>query len=51
VSFIPFNTGILWLGGFLGGGAYGFVEGWRNASSPNYKIKMNSIMNASSKRG
>ncbi|KAJ1429013.1 hypothetical protein B484DRAFT_449594 [Ochromonadaceae sp. CCMP2298] len=48
---VSFNTGVAWLSGFLGGGAYGFAEGWRNASSPNYKIKMNSILNASSKRG
>jgi hypothetical protein len=48
---VSFNTGIAWLSGFLGGGAYGFAEGWRNASSPNWKIKMNSILNASSKRG
>mmetsp|Transcript_18027 Transcript_18027/g.30294 ORF Transcript_18027/g.30294 Transcript_18027/m.30294 type:complete len:195 (-) Transcript_18027:294-878(-) len=48
---LSFNTGIFWLGGFLGGGAYGFVEGWRSASSPNYKIRFNSVMNAFSKRG
>lgn len=46
-----FNTGVLWLGGFSAGGALGFAEGWRNASSPNYKIRFNSVMNAFSKRG
>ena len=48
---VSFNTGIMWLGGFVAGGAYGFVEGWRGAASPNYKIRFNSIMNAFSKRG
>lgn len=48
---ISFNTGVLWLGGFVGGGTYGFVEGWKGAASPNYKIRFNSIMNAVSKRG
>jgi hypothetical protein len=48
---LSFNTGVLWLGGFSSGGAYGFVEGWRNATSPNYKIRFNSVMNGVSKRG
>ena len=48
---ISFNTGVFWLGGFVGGGAYGFAEGWRGATSSNYKIRMNSVMNAVSKRG
>lgn len=48
---LSFNMGVLWLGGFTGGGLYGFVEGWRNAASPSYKIRFNSVMNAVSKRG
>ena len=48
---LSFNTGVFWLGGFTAGGLYGFGEGWKNAASPNYKIKFNSIMNAFSKRG
>lgn len=48
---IFFNTGVLWLGGFGLGGAYGFVEGWRNAVNPNYQIRFNSVMNALSRRG
>lgn len=48
---LSFNMGVLWLGGFTAGGAYGFVEGWRNAASPTYKIRFNSVMNAVSKRG
>lgn len=48
---LSFNMGLLWLGGFTGGGFYGFVEGWRNAASPSYKIRFNSVMNAVSKRG
>ena len=46
-----FNTGVFWLGGFTAGGSFGFVEGWRKAASPNFKIRFNSIMNAFSKRG
>lgn len=48
---ISFNTGVYWLGGFLGGGAYGFVQGWRGATSTNYKIRFNSVMNGVSKNG
>ena len=48
---VSFNTGVFWLGGFVAGGSYGFVEGWKGASSSNYKIRFNSIMNAFSKRG
>jgi hypothetical protein len=46
-----FNTGIYWLGGFLGGGSYGLVQGWRGATSSNYKIRFNSVMNGISKQG
>eukprot|EP01038_Epipyxis_sp_PR26KG_P010036 gene10036-13493_t len=48
---MSFNTGVFWFSGFLIGGSYGVVEGWRNAVSPNYKIRFNSIMNGFSKRG
>lgn len=48
---LSFNTGVLWLGGFSAGGVYGFAEGWRNAASPNYKIRFNSVMNSFSRRG
>jgi hypothetical protein len=48
---LSFNTGLFWIGGFASGGAYGFVEGWRTAASPNYKIRFNSVMNAISRRG
>eukprot|EP00607_Mallomonas_marina_P007263 CAMPEP_0182417154 /NCGR_PEP_ID=MMETSP1167-20130531/1564_1 /TAXON_ID=2988 /ORGANISM="Mallomonas Sp, Strain CCMP3275" /LENGTH=175 /DNA_ID=CAMNT_0024590493 /DNA_START=150 /DNA_END=674 /DNA_ORIENTATION=- len=46
-----FNTGVAWLGGFACAGAYGFVEGWRGAANPSYRIKLNSVINAVSKRG
>lgn len=46
-----FNTGIYWLGGFLGGGSVGLVQGWRGATSSNYKIRFNSVMNGVSKQG
>jgi hypothetical protein len=48
---VSFNTGIAWLGGFIGGGIYGFKEGWASAPSAKYKIRFNSVMNACSKRG
>lgn len=50
-SQLGFNTGVVWLGGFATAGAYGFVEGWKSATSSNYKIRFNSVMNAVSKRG
>jgi hypothetical protein len=46
-----FNSGVMWLGGFSSGAAYGFVEGWRGAANPNLKIRFNSVMNAMSRRG
>lgn len=46
-----FNTGVFWLGGYVFGGAYGFVEGWRTAANPSFKIRFNSVMNAFNKRG
>lgn len=46
-----FNSGVLWLGGFLGGGIWGGVEGWRGAVAPNYKIRANNVLNGVSRRG
>ena len=34
-----------------GGGAMGVMEGWREAAHPSFKIRMNSVMNAVSRRG
>ena len=48
---VTFNTGVLWLGGFIGGASYGFVDGWKSATSPSYKLRFNSVMNAVSKHG
>lgn len=48
---LSFNTGVLWLGGFTAGSAYGIAEGFRNANSSNYKVVFNSCMNGISKRG
>lgn len=45
------NTGSFWLGGFTAGGLYGFAEGWRGASSPTLRIRINSVLNGVSKRG
>jgi import inner membrane translocase subunit TIM23 len=63
-DFIPYNpkgrdvmtrtfqvTGLMWLGGFGGGGVVGIMEGWRGAANPSFKIRMNSVMNSVSKRG
>lgn len=48
---LAYNTGVLWLGGYVAGGSYGFVTGWKNAANPNMKIRFNSVMNAFSKYG
>ena len=44
-------TGLLWLGGFGGGGMVGAVEGYRGAANPSFKIRMNAVLNQFSKRG
>jgi import inner membrane translocase subunit TIM23 len=44
-------TGLMWLGGFGGGGVFGMLEGWKGAANPSMKIRMNSVMNSVSKRG
>jgi mitochondrial import inner membrane translocase subunit TIM23 len=46
-----FYTGLSWLGGMIGGSAYGLKEGWTTASAPTTRIRINSIMNAMSKHG
>lgn len=48
---LTFNTGVTWLGGYVAGGCYGFVEGWRTAAMPTFKLRMNSVLNAVAKRG
>jgi len=48
---LTINTGYFWLGGFGLGGAYGVQEGWRGAASTNTKIRLNSVLNAASRRG
>jgi|TARA_B110000090_G_C13269933_1_gene403735 import inner membrane translocase subunit TIM23 len=45
------KLGFFWLAGFGSGGAYGFVEGWKKAASPAFKIRMNSVLNSVSSRG
>ena len=44
-------TGLMWLGGFGGGGLLGAVEGFRGAANPSFKIRMNAVLNQFSKRG
>eukprot|EP01039_Chlorochromonas_danica_P000504 gene505-543_t len=57
-EFIPFNprgrdfygrlsflTGMGWLGGFFAGGAWGVYHGWTDSVSPNYRIRINNILN------
>lgn len=46
-----FTTGVCWLGGFLGGGAYGSIEGYRASPGTSSRIVFNSLMNGMSKRG
>ena len=48
---LTFNTGVSWLGGYTIGSAVGFVEGWRGAALPTFKLRMNSVLNAVAKRG
>lgn len=50
-SRVSFNTGVLWLSGFTGGGLYGVGYGWRNAPHPSFKVKANSVLNGMSKYG
>lgn len=46
-----FNTGGLWLLGYSAGGVFGAVEGYRTAVNPKWRIRVNSVVNAVSKRG
>jgi len=46
-----FNTGGSFLFGFSSGGMYGCVEGLRTAVNPSLRIRLNSVINAMSKRG
>ena len=46
-----YNMGHSYLGGIALGGAYGAVEGLRNAPSRKMKIRLNSFLNAAGKRG
>jgi hypothetical protein len=45
------NTGMFWLGGFAAGGVYGLGEGWKTAAAPVLKVRVNSVLNAVSRRG
>ncbi|CAM9134383.1 unnamed protein product [Phaeothamnion confervicola] len=45
------NIGFSYLSGIGIGGAYGMLEGLRTAPSKRLRIKVNSVMNASGKRG
>lgn len=48
---VEYNAGSSYLLGIDAGGAYGFVEGLRNAPSSKFKIYFNSVLNACGKRG
>ena len=48
---LTFNTGVSWLGGYAIGTTIGFVEGWRTAAAPNFKVRVNSVLNAVARRG
>ncbi len=48
---LVFNTGVCWLGGFVGGGLFGAYQGWRGAASPNMKLRINGVMNGLSSQG
>lgn len=45
------NTGLFWLGGFLGGGLFGVKEGLDGAANTSYKVRFNSMLNGLSRRG
>ncbi len=45
------NTGLAYMLGILGGGAYGMREGLLNTPSQRFRVKLNSILNHSSRHG
>ncbi|KAG9411418.1 hypothetical protein AC1031_017058 [Aphanomyces cochlioides] len=45
------TIGMAYFGGILAGGAYGVVEGVRNAPSNKLKVRLNSLFNAAGHRG
>ena len=51
MSKLFFYTGSTWLGGFSFGMVQGSIEGWRAAANPRLRIKINSVLNAVTKRG
>jgi import inner membrane translocase subunit TIM23 len=50
-SRISFTTGVIYLSTFTGGACYGLVEGWKSAVNPSLKVRLNSTLNAVSRRG
>jgi len=48
---ITFSTGVVYLSAFTSGACYGLVEGWRSAVNPSMKVRLNSTLNAVSRRG
>ena len=45
------NTGLFWLGGFVGGGLYGSREGLITVANATTRMKVNAIMNGMSRSG
>jgi len=46
-----YETGVWWLLGFAVGGLNGIREGWTAAAYPNWKLRLNGVMNGMSKSG
>lgn len=47
-SLLVFSTGHFWMAGYGFGTLYGAVQGWRQAVNPNFKVRLNAVMNGAS---
>ena len=50
-SQLVFNIGHAWLGGYFLGGLWGVFDGYRNAVSPTFKVRLNSVLNGHGVKG
>jgi hypothetical protein len=48
---LQYGTGSMFMLGLGSGGLYGFLRGWRKAKGLSYKLKLNSILNTTTRYG
>ena len=48
---MAYSVGFSWGGGIIAGGSYGLVQGYMNSPSTKFRIRLNSVLNASGRGG